>query len=67
MHSERRREKDRARGTYSAHTVRESENNSLKNKQSCHSNKYGWPEIQQQYTAGRDCGHGPSLKISPAL
>lgn len=47
------------------HTVIESENNSLKNKQSCHSNKYGWPEIQQQYTAGRDCGVDPARKSAP--
>lgn len=53
------------KGTYIVHTVIESENNSLENKQSCHSNKYGWPEIQQQYAAGRDCGAGPAPKNQP--
>lgn len=47
------------------HTVIESKNNLLKNKQSYHSNKYAWPEIQQQYTAGRDCGMDPARKSAP--
>lgn len=65
MHREAKegdRERERERGTYSTHTVIESENNPLENKQSCHSNKYNWPEIQQQYTAGRDRGVDPASK-----
>lgn len=61
----KKRKRDREKGRVVLHTVIESENNSLKNKQSCHSNKHGWLEIQQQYTAGRDCGVDPARKSAP--
>lgn len=63
MHRGRKREEEK--GTHSTNTAAESENNSLENKQSCHSNKHGWLEIQQQYTAGRNCGLDPAPKSAP--
>lgn len=53
-------EEEGRKGSYSTERDRKTESNSLESKQSCHRNKYSWPEIQQQYTAGRDCGTDPA-------
>lgn len=65
MYRERSRRATKKIRLYTTHGARKWER--LKNKQSCHSNKYDWPAIQQQYTAGRDCGQEPSSKISSTL